>query len=107
MVVTGFEHFTTLENFSKFYLPILLTVMFLPFIYFTALYAGYESLFIKLQFFVEDGVVLKYAKKKTIVAFSLNLWALNKWSEHINTSWRFKDKKEVDEAVRGFKNAAP
>ena len=106
MVVTDFEHFATFENFSNFYLPILLTVMFLPFVYFAALYAGYESLFVRLQFFVNDGAVLKYAKKKTIFAFSLNLSALNKWSEHINTSWRFKDKKEVDEAVLGFKNAA-
>jgi len=105
MVVTDFEHFATLENFSNFYLPILLTVMFLPFVYFAALYAGYESLFVRLQFFVKDGAVLKYAKMKTIFAFGLNLWVLNKWSEHIYTSWRFKDKKEVDDAVRDFKNA--
>lgn len=72
-MVTDFEHFATLENLSNFYLPILLTVMFLPFVYFAALYAGYESLFVKLQFFIKDGTVLKYAKKKTIFTFGLNL----------------------------------
>lgn len=101
MVVTDFEHFATLENF---YLPILLSIMFLPFVYFAALYAGYESLFVRLQFFVKDGALLKYVKKKTILAFGPNLWVLNKWSKHINTL-RFKDKEEVDEAVRNFKSA--
>lgn len=103
MVVTDFEHFATFENFENFYLPILLSIMFLPFVYFAALYAGYESLFVRLQFFVKDGALLKYVKKKTILAFGPNLWVLNKWSKHINTL-RFKDKEEVDEAVRDFKS---
>lgn len=103
MVVTDFEHFATLENFENFYLPILLSIMFLPFVYFAALYAGYESLFVRLQFFVKDGALLKYVKKKTILAFGPNLWVLNKWSKHIITL-RFKDKEEVDEAVRDFKS---
>lgn len=104
MVVTDFEHFATFENFENFYLPILLSIMFLPFVYFAALYAGYEALFVRLQFFVKDGALLKYVKKKTILAFGPNLWVLNKWSKHINTL-RFKDKEEVDEAVRDFKSA--
>ncbi len=104
MVVTDFEHFAKLENFENFYLPILLSIMFLPFVYFAALYAGYESLFVRLQFFFKDGALLNYVKKKTILAFGPNLWVLNKWSRHINTL-RFKDKEEVDEAVRDFKSA--
>ena len=104
MVVTDFEHFATFENLENYYLPILFSIMFLPFVYFAALYAGYESLFVRLRFFVRDVALLKYVKKKTILAFGTNLWVLNKWSKHINTL-RFKDKKEVDEAVRDFKSA--
>jgi len=104
MVVTDFEHFATLENFENFYLPILLSIMFLPFVYFAALYAEYENLFIRLQFFIKDVTLLKYVKKKTILVFGLNLWMLNKWSKYINTL-RFKDKEEVDEAIQRFKSA--
>jgi len=104
MVITDFEHFAMLENFENFYLPILLTIMFLPFVYFVALYVGYESLFVRLRFFVGDVALLKYVKKKTILAFGPNLWVLNKWSRHINTL-QFKDRKQVDEAVRDFKSA--
>jgi hypothetical protein len=104
MVVTDFKHFATFKNLENYYLPILFSIMFLPFVYFAALYAGYESLFVRLRFFVRDVALLKYVKKKTILAFGTNLWVLNKWSKHINTL-RFKDKKEVDEAVRDFKSA--
>lgn len=103
-VVTDFKHFATLENFENFYLPILLSIMFLPFVYFVALYAGYESLFVRLQFFVKDRLLLKYVKKKTILAFGLNLMGLNKWSKHINTL-RFNNKEEIDEAIQNLKSS--
>jgi len=106
MMVTDFKHFAIVENLEKFYLPILLSIMFLPFVYFAALFAGYETFFIRLQFFIQDAAVLRYAKKKTLFAFNINLWQLNKWSEHVISSWRFKKKNEVDEAITGFKNAA-
>ena len=103
MAVNDFERFATLENLENFYLPILLTTIFLPFIYFMALFVSYESLFTSLQFSVKDSSLLKYVKKRTLLAFSLNLWMLNKWSIHIN-SLRFNDKKGVDEAIREFKS---
>ena len=104
MAVNDFERFATLENLENFYLPILLTIMFLPFVYFMALYASYESLFTRLQFFVKDSSLLKYVKKRTLLAFGLNLWVLNRWSKHTNTL-RFNDEKGVDEAIREFKSA--
>lgn len=104
MMVVDFKHFVTLENFENFYLPILLTIMFLPFIYLAALYTSYESLFVRLQFFIKDSTLLRYVKKKTLLSFGPNLLVLNKWSKHINTL-RFKEEKEVDEAIREFKSA--
>lgn len=103
MAVSDFNSFLTLENFKNFGIPILLTIMFSPFIYFLALYVNYETLFIRLQFFVNDKSLLRHVKKKTIFAFRLNLWVLNKWAKHINTL-RFEDKNSVDEAIRKFKN---
>ncbi len=104
MTVSDFNNFFTLNNFESFILPVLLTIMFLPFIYSWALYANYETLFIRLQFFVRDKSLLSYVKKKTILAFRLNLWSLNKWSKYINTL-RFEDHASVDEAIRDFKES--
>ncbi len=106
MAIIDFRHFASVENLENFYLPIILSVTFLPFVYFAALFSGYEMLFIRLGYFVPDRAVLKYAKLKTIIAFNFNLWELNRWSEHIYSTWRFKSKKEVDEAILGFKKPA-
>ena len=104
MTVSDFNKLITLNNFENFILPVLLSIMFLPFIYFWTLYLNYETLFGRLQFFVSDRALLPYVKKKTILAFGLNLWVLNKWSRHINTL-RFENKNNVVEAIREFKSA--
>ena len=105
MIATDFRQFATFDNLEKFYLPIFLSVTFIPFVYLFALYSGYEMFFIRLGFFVEDKVVLRYAKRKAVWAFNLNLWKLNKWARYVSSSWRFKGKQEVDVAIRTFKSA--
>lgn len=102
-IVTDFENFASIQNFESFYIPILLSTLFIPFVYIAALIAAYETFFIRLQFFVPDKTVLKYAKLKSILSIQFNLWKLNRWSDYINKNWRFKNKKEVKEAVAGFK----
>ena len=104
MAVSDFNKLITLNNFENFILPVLLSIMFLPFIYFWAMYVNYATLFGRLQFFVKDRALLPYVKKKTILAFGLNLWVLNKWSQHINTL-RFENENNIDEAIREFKNS--
>jgi len=106
MVITNFKHFATIKNFESFYFPILFSFTFIPFVYFSALYSGYENLFIRLGSFIDDSSVLKYAKMKTIFAFNLNLWKLNRWSKYIYSSWRFKNNQEVDKAILLFKEGA-
>lgn len=105
-VVADFENFATLQNFESFYIPILLSILFIPFVYIAALLAAYETFFIRLQFFVPEKSVLRYAKLKTILSIQFNLWKLNRWSDYINKNWRFKSKNEVKEAVTGFKQVS-
>ena len=102
-VVTDFENFATIQNLESFYMPILLSILFIPFVYIAALIASYETLFARLQFFVPDKEVLRYAKLKTILSIQFNLSKLNRWSDYINKNWRFKNRKEVKEAVAAFK----
>ncbi len=105
-VVTDFENFATIQNFESFYIPILLSILFIPFVYIAALFAAYETFFIRMQFFVPEKTVLRYAKLKTILSIQFNLWKLKRWSDYINKNWRFKNKKEVKEAVAGFKQVS-
>ena len=105
-VVTDFENFATMQNFESFYIPILLSILFIPFVYITALFAAYETFFTRLSFFVPEKTVLRYAKLKTILSLRFNLWKLNRWSDYINKNWRFKNKNEVKEAVARFKQVS-
>ena len=105
-VLTDFENFETIQNFESFYIPILLSTLFIPFVYVAALFAAYETFFIRMKFFVPEKTVFRYAKLKTILSIQINLWKLNRWSDYINKNWRFKNKKEVKEAVAGFKQVS-
>lgn len=106
MVVTDFKSFATAKNLESFYIPILLSMLFMPFVYVAALLIAYELFFIRLQFFVSDKSILRYAKLKTILLIHCNLLKLNRWSQYINMNWRFNSKEEVKEAVTAFKQAS-
>ena len=105
-VITDFEEFATMQNPESFYIPILLSILFVPFVYIAALFAACESFFIRMSFFVPEKTVLRYAKLKTILSIQFNLWKLKRWSDYIIKNWRFKNKKEVKDAVAGFKQVS-
>lgn len=104
MVVTSFDKFCTVKTLENFYLPIVLSISFIPFVYIVALYSKYEIFFIRLGSFVKDPIVLKYAKRETLWKMNINLRKLEKWSKYINSNWRFKEKQEVDDAIFLFCN---
>ena len=105
-VITDFDNFATSQNLESFYIPILLSILFIPFVYIAALFAAYETFFIRLQFFVPEKSVLRYAKFKSMFSMRFNLWKLNRWSDYINKNWRFKSKEEVKEAIAKFKQSS-
>ncbi|MBN2000935.1 hypothetical protein JW935_25545 [candidate division KSB1 bacterium] len=102
-IITDFKNFASLQNLESFYIPILLSMLFVPFVFFAALLAAYETFFVRLQFFVPEKSVLRYAKLKSIFSIRFNLWKLNRWSDYINRNWRFQSKQEVRDAVASFK----
>ena len=101
-VTTDFGSFASNKNLTDFSLPILLTFMFLPFVYLIGLYSNYETLFLRMPFFIKNQAVLAYSKRKIIFSFGFNLSALNKWGKHFN-SLLIKEKKDIDEAIIEFK----
>ena len=103
MLKVNFSEFATLKNLENLCVPILMTILFLPFVYLVALFANCEDFFVRLNWFVKDKNVLKYAKYKTIWNFGLHPWALNEWSRYVCSRYRFKDKDEVDTAIQEFK----
>ena len=78
-ITSGYSYLFTSINFVTFLLPPLLTIAFLPFIYFFALYISYESLFVRLDIFIkEDKLLARFAKLKLFQLCFLRLKKLQK-----------------------------
>jgi len=102
MILTDINGFISKENLIDMILPILLTIMFIPFIYLVALYSSYENLFKRIPYIIEDKDTLKYTRKKILLSFRFDLKQLNAWSVHQNTIL-VKNKRDIDEAIDLFK----
>ncbi len=101
MLINDFSNFISLENLRSFIVPIVLTLSFLPFIYFAALSINYETLFTRLSFITKEKHVYKYAKARFISTFGINLKKLNKWSKEMN-KYHFETTECVDNALSCF-----
>jgi hypothetical protein len=103
-ITNDFDSFLSKNNLVDLILPICLTVMFLPFIYFIALFANYEQLFIRMPFFIKDKDVLSYSKRKIVYEFKFNLRELNNWSKHFNYC-QINKKKDIDDSIKNYKSS--
>lgn len=77
------ETLLTIANLKGFIFPLLLTILFLPFIYCLALYTHYESLFIRLPFLIHDTKYRKAVKKQILLVANFDLAKLLKISDGI------------------------
>lgn len=73
-MANGFSDFLKLGTLHSFILPIILTILFLPYLYFLSLYSIYESYFIRLDFMsVKKGEVKKVKRHiRQIVHININ-----------------------------------
>lgn len=102
-IITDFDNFSQIENYASFALPILLSTLFLPMIYITALSSCYESYSKRLQYLTTNKEVEKYLKLKTILTFHFKLKTLAKWNSFIMGKGKFDSIESVNIAMKDFK----
>ena len=103
-VVSDYQNFGSLDTLRKFLLPILLTVLYLPFIYFMLLFSTYELLFMRLNLGYEKSKKLKrYAKSKIIRHCLLSLKKVKK-TLNMNTYnlMHIRNKEDVDKMIKAY-----
>lgn len=83
-IVNDFSTFASLKTLCNFALPPIFTISFMPFIYFNALFIGYEMLFVRIDIIEEDEKIAKYAKRRLFKSCRMNLNRLRSFSEDIN-----------------------
>lgn len=73
----------TIGNFKSLIVPIILTSLFIPFVYLLSLFMIYENLFVRLKFFVKEDKLRKKVKKQILRIANFNLDKLSNISENI------------------------
>jgi hypothetical protein len=105
-VVGDFKDFATIYNIKDFLLSPLLTVSFLPFVYFLVLYTTYESLFTRMDIFLRDQnkELIRFAKRQILRACLFNLKKLNRFSMNYTTQlMSIKNKSDIVSLTRQFR----
>lgn len=92
--------FATIENFKTFLFPIIMSVLFLPFAYSYALLALYESLFVRLSFFLKDKKLRRFAKWRLLLTINFSITRL----KQITPGMLFGDCSTKEEIKNEIKN---
>lgn len=82
-IATGFSGFATSHTLREIAVPMLLTAMFLPFLYGFYVYIAYDSAFNSFGFSAKDPATRRYTRRKLITGFGLDTVGLDKWRRHV------------------------
>jgi len=78
------DRFLTIYNMRDFLLPVVLSSLFLPFLYIWALILTYEKIFVLINIFNEDRKLARYFKWLVLLNFHFRLWRLMKWRQQVS-----------------------
>lgn len=102
-LVSDLSGFLSMETFNDFYLPPILSIFLIPFLFFISIYAGYERVFLVLSIPIPNMWVRLYAQLRAICAFRFKLGVLDEWKTCIFRHYQNPGFKEVN---RSFKEIA-
>lgn len=74
--------FTTYQALQDFLIPIILTILYLPFLWYFLLYIKYEEIFVRLHFFIDDRKLITITKFLVILNFRTQKYLIDEWFNH-------------------------
>ena len=80
MLITDFGEFGKEKTAYDFFVPPLLTLCYLPFVFFMLVYSTYEQVFIRLRFSIKSRFHRSAAKLYAFIVFNFRLSLLERWS---------------------------
>lgn len=98
-IVTGFGDFATSHTARELALPILLTVMFLPFLYGLYVYVIYDRVYTSFNYSIKDPVLRRYARRRLVTGFALDTAGLEKWRRHV-VMFKPQSQADIDGSIR-------
>ncbi|MCE7517549.1 hypothetical protein LZG37_05345 [Halomonas titanicae] len=80
MLITNFGEFGKEKTAYDFFVPPLLTLCYLPFVFFMLVYSTYEQVFVRLRFSIQSRFHRYAAKFYAFILFNVRLSLLERWS---------------------------
>lgn len=102
-IINDFENFATVSNLRDFLLYPVFSIALLPFIYLMALYIQYENIFTRIDIINNHSEAVRYAKKRILASFHLNLKRLNRWSREAGIL-KVDNRSDVEALLRDHKS---
>jgi hypothetical protein len=100
-LITSFGEFAQIKTIYDLIVPSILSILILPFLYTLSLYKNYEIEFIKLQIFLKDESLYKYAKYISILRFNIHINHLRRWSKSLSTV-KIASKQDINASISNF-----
>lgn len=97
-LITNIGEFVQEKTFYDFVVPTLLSLMILPYFYLLVMYINYETVFIRINFFIKDKNLLRYAKFKSLIKFNFRTMKLKRWADNLVTK-NIKSKLDIDNSI--------
>lgn len=82
----------------QFLLPLLLSLLFLPFLYGLSMFTHYEGAFDLLERHFRDRAIYKYAMLKAMLRFNGDLSGMERW-KHLVLSKNLRTRHEIDQSI--------
>jgi cytochrome c biogenesis protein CcdA len=89
--IVSYKQLFTVDNLKSLLLPIVLTVLIIPFIYLLSVGINYENLFLRVRFMTNDAHLKKKIKWKIFLRAKLSLSKLLRISKRINKADLYSD----------------
>ena len=88
-----------IEALRSLAIPVVLSLLFLPFIYLVVVYMAYENVFVRLKFVIRNKSLNKYAKKCLILHVRLRIPALHLW---LKEAWsrELASREDIDKSIQ-------
>jgi hypothetical protein len=100
-LITSFGEFAQIKTIYDLIVPSILSILILPYLYALSLYKNYETEFIKIQIFLKDKSLYKYAKYISIFRFNIHINYLRRWSKILSTG-NISSKQDINTSISDF-----
>jgi hypothetical protein len=100
-IISDYKNIISTSTLQDILLPVILTIVLMPFIYMLMIYIAYETLSVRLKIHLRDSDKLqKYAMKKLIVKCKLNLTKVQKaLGENSYLLFDAKSQEDIDRII--------